>query len=164
MMMGLPTSGKSTFVNKLRESNSDIPFVICNTDETVKYLYGDNLSVQELEWKWETKRTYILHQYAEQMLRAVANRENVIVDQVNYKKYNRKINLDRFKDKGYLRICIEMCITQYEIDVRMERRRRENQRIVADHIMRQYAHDYCPPSFDEFDIIYKLDQSYRPVV
>src|SRR5690606_38316698 len=134
-------SGKSTFVEKLQESNPGIEFDVFNTDLFVKFLYGD-LSVEELESVWDTSRRYILQKYSNYMVSSIHQRRNIIIDQVNYKRYNRKINLDRFINRNYLKICIEMVISPEEIASRMELRRQENKRIVANNIMTQYTYDY----------------------
>lgn len=152
IMVGLPASGKSTYVKKMKEC---FVAVSVSTDDLRKELLGD-ISNQNQNTDIFNESYKRIQFYLEKGLDVIFDATNI-----NYKKRMDVIN--RFK-KYANNINAIMMATPYEEC--LERNKNRERQVPEDVIKRMYMNFYVPQYFEGFDkisIVYSSDIQFIPM-
>lgn len=152
IMVGLPASGKSTYVKKMKECFS---IVSVSTDDLRKELLGD-ISNQNQNTEVFDEAYKRIQFYLEKGLDVIFDATNI-----NYKKRMDVIN--RFK-KYANNINAIMMATPYEEC--LERNKNRKRQVPEDVIKRMYMNFYVPQYFEGFNkisIVYSSDMEFIPM-
>ena len=149
VMIGLPGSGKSTWVRNYLK-NSEVEFQIVSSDDIImKYAEKEGLNYTEGFPKFsgiaakEMKRN--ARKYAAEGL-------NVIWDQTNMSVKSRKLAMSLFKD--YKKIAVVFSICPKELERRLEKREKEEGKHIPDFVIDTMSRKYNEPTKEEgFDKI-----------
>ena len=156
VLVGLPGSGKSTFVNSVFGEHPSGVFIYSTDDYIEEYARNRSMTYNEA---FKDTINYAT-QYNNIMLdRAIQNGERVVWDQTNMSSKKRRGILSRFP-KSYRKVC--WCIAPprtpeewAELDHRLASREGKT---IPHHIIEAMADSYVEPELDEgFDYILVVD-------
>jgi len=151
MLIGIPGSGKSTYIKKLIEENPDREYVILSTDDILEF-WGNEKGLNYREaWK-QISFKKVGKEFRRRLDEAVSNNRNMILDQTNLTGKSRAKKLNKIPD-GYEKIGIVFETDFDEIERRLAKRAAENGKYIPDSIIRNMINYYQPPSKQEFDRI-----------
>ena len=150
MLVGLPCSGKSTYLNGLDDLGD------------YKILSSDALIEKEAKRQGKTYSEVFPSYYKtaaiefqRQLVEAINKGENIIVDRTNLTKDVRQPILD--SAKSYDKTCVEFKISLQKAMERNEKRS-ETGKIIPLEVMKDMANKYEKPSFEEgFSKIITID-------
>lgn len=144
MMIGLPYSGKSTWIN---ENEPDLP--IASSDEFIEAIAFYRGSTYSDVFK-ETIDDAITYMNNRRQW-YIKNRQNFIHDQTNLTRKKRKKLIEELKSNGY-----EVVAVYFDIptDLHQQRIASRPDKTVPEHVMESMRKSMDPPSYDEgFDVI-----------
>jgi predicted kinase len=149
VMVGLPGSGKSTWINSMLES-TDSEYVVVSSDNVIEQL----AEVAGLDYnsgfdKFIGKATGIMKQNFRE---AVNKGKNIIWDQTNMSQKKRRGILKQVPD-DYFKVAVVFELTEEELKNRLEQRRLDNGKTIPWGVVKNMANAYSPPTeaegFDE---------------
>lgn len=120
ILVGLPGSGKSTYVNKLLHNGNN--YVIISSDAIIEKKAKEEGKTYSEMWrkliKKATKATEV------ELKAAISFGTNIIVDQTNLTVDKRKWILDQLSE-GYYKVAVYFTTPMEEIEKRLEKREKE---------------------------------------
>lgn len=152
-LVGLPGSGKSTFVKKLQNKNLNQDYVIVSFDSTMEKIGAEkglnyNDSYEQLDFN-----TVIFPSYLKKLEKSLKKGKNIIVDNTNIKKSDRKSIL-KIVPNDYEKIAIVFNIPSEELKKRLNKRAEKTGKYIPDEVIEKMKKAYTPPSKSEgFDKI-----------
>jgi len=152
MLVGLPASGKSTYIKQLLADNPDKHYVVISTDDILSAL-GDaeGLSYSQAFDKFSgqaDKKMKI------QFRQAKNTNSNIVIDRTNLTLNGRRKFLSQLP-KEYLTKAVVFDVSRDELDRRLLRREIETGKYVPKHVVDSMQRNYVPPSKSEFnEIVY----------
>lgn len=143
LLIGPPLSGKSTWIRK----NFDLDQVtIISRDDLVIEVWGENNYDEAFKNVDQKKVNYLLDN---RMKEAYERGDNVIVDMTNMTSKRRKFTLSYFDD-DYQKVAVIFPILDWdEYWRRNEKRKREENKSIPDHVIKNMIASYQPISKDE---------------
>lgn len=152
ILVGLPLSGKSTFINR---NYPDVKVI--SRDNLVMEVYGsDNYSeaFKNVDQK-EVDRLLDLR-----LKDANLNKENVIVDMTNLTPKRRKQTLRYFSEDYYKEVVVFPILDKDEYDYRNKERKEKENKWIPPFVITSMLESYIVPTLDEgFDKITILDKT-----
>jgi predicted kinase len=151
VLIGPPACGKSTFV-KNNFSNKDVKVI--SRDQIVLDVYGSDDYDAAFKNVDQKKVNRLLNQ---SFVDANKRRENVIVDMTNMTSKRRKETLNNFDDE-YTKIAVIFPILNFEEFLkRNEKRKREENKSIPEHVFKSMTSSFQPIRDDEgFDKVVSL--------
>lgn len=158
MVIGLPASGKSTFIEKLVNSDKKKEWVVLSSDKIREELYG-NESVQgkpqEVFALMEKRLRYNLSQ----------NKANIIYDATNILSKHRRHILSIVKqNKEYMRNAVIIGTTFEQCLKNNQDRANKGGRFVPPEVIDKMYHQYEPPhtfeGFNRIEVYYPFIKPY----
>lgn len=148
MLVGLPGSGKTTFIKKLLSYLDDKHVAVLSTDDliearaaaegkTYSEIFG---SVSFKVFKTE------MEQAGEQ---ARAWKRSVILDQTNMSSKARRTKIEPFVKAGYTCVVLGFDVPMKTLFERIEKRGAETGKVIEHKVLYQMASGYTPPTKDE---------------
>jgi len=150
--VGLPYSGKTTLLNKIRCNYS-----IVSRDDVIMEL--SNGKLYHDAWK-DVNQDIVTKIFDLRLNDAIAQQKDIAIDMTHMSVKARKNNLQRFSDK-YKKIAWVFYIGLPEINRRIKTR---TDKIVSWEVIKTMMSKYALPTFEEFDEIWfidKNDDSYK---
>lgn len=154
ILIGLPGSGKSTYVNNI---NSENQYHVASTDNLIDmYCLKHNINYSEA-WhilangKVDNLKTIETEMFSA-FLNAVSENKNIIVDRTNMSIKARNKFLANLPET-YSKKAIVFSIPEDELKNRLQKRHDETGKYIPEHVLKMMLNSYEPPSLDEFDII-----------
>ena len=146
MLIGLPASGKSTWVKDYVKEHKDKEIIICSSDSVRKELYGDE-SIQG-----DVNKVFnILNKRVVEYLKSG---KDVIYDCTNIKRKTRLPLIDRIKKNVDCNINCVCIMTPYGVCLE---RNKSRKRVVPEEIIRKMLLNWQPPcqkeGFNKIDIL-----------
>lgn len=152
LLIGLPATGKSTYVRKFLADNSDRNYVVLSTDDILSdWGEEEGLDYSEAFKKYASKadkKFKILFRQAKN------TNSNIIVDRTNLTRKGRNKLLSQLSST-YHKIAVVFDLDPNELKRRVDKREIETGKRVPDYVIKQMMDYYVPPTNAEFDeIIY----------
>jgi len=156
MLVGLPGSGKSTWINKDLSEFENLfgEFAVISTDN-----YIEEKAKQEGKTYSEVFTKYIDEATREMnvtIAKAIRENKNIIWDQTNTTVKSRKGKLSKIPN-SYNKIAVVFHVPMETLKKRLEKRAAETGKIIPDHVMKSMNDSFEIPTKDEgFDDIMRL--------
>jgi len=152
--IGLPGSGKSTFIEKMA---SKINFVIASTDDIVdREAKKMGLSYSDAFNKLDFRA--IQAEFNNNLAAAIAKRKNIVIDQTNISSKSRRSKIDLIP-AYYVRIALVFEVHEELLRQRLRNRAIATGKYISDHVIKQMTSNYQAPTKNEnFDLIIEIQQ------
>ena len=157
MLIGLPFSGKSTWIRKYLAKQPEKNFKVVSSDDIIEEMAAEDGLTYDAAWKKfasdagkEMNRRFKSY---------VASGENIIHDQTNLGAKSRVAKLS-LVPSSYKKIAVVLSLTDAEWTSRFNQRMAENPgKTIPDFVIKNMARSYVSPTKEEgFDqIIYVRD-------
>lgn len=152
ILVGLPGSGKSTWVRSLMRNGGDYT-VISSDDEIEAYARSKGLTYSDVFNDYVKTATSIMNAKFKE---AVANSANIIWDQTNMSAKKRKTILQQLPKK-YKKVAVVFRVDRAELQARLDKRAREEGKFIPQHVVDRMERSFEMPTkaegFDEIIII-----------
>lgn len=149
VLIGLPGSGKSTYIKNLVNGDWDNYEVISRDDIILFWASARDLSYNEafplIDQSW------ITFEFNRLLEDAIEKNKNIIIDRTNMSKKDRADVLKYAVD--YKRIAVNFILTDVELKNRLKKRELETGKSIPEDVISRMARKYNPPSKEEFDNI-----------
>lgn len=154
ILVGHPLSGKGTFCKYFTE-NIDDNITIISRDDIVMSLHGDDNYSTAFKTVDQKKVDKILINTIE---KSAANEHNVIIDMTNMSRKRRVYNLSFYGENYYKIAIVFPILSEVEYDKRNKKRHKEENKSIANHIVRNMINSYQPVDKNEgFDKIISIN-------
>jgi len=154
MLIGMPGSGKSTYISELKAQNPDRDYIILSTDDVLERLGNEK--------GWDYREAYknipfkkVQAIFNNDFRQAVNNKRNIIIDQTNLTVKSRAKKLNKLSEE-YKKIGIVFVVTADELERRLNERAAEGGKSIPQHVLDNMIGYYVPPSRSEFDEIIEI--------
>ena len=151
ILVGLPGSGKSTWVRSIIQDNQ---FVIVSSDDEIERHAKDNGQTysQVFDSYVKTATSLMNAKFKD----AVANNQSIIWDQTNMTSKKRKGILQQIP-KNYRKIAVVFQIDEQELERRLTKREQDEGKAIPKHIIYSMAKSFeMPTTAEGFDQIIKV--------
>ena len=159
VMIGVPGSGKSTFMQKMREA--ELKFKIASTDELLEeYARKHNINYSQAFQKANFK--YLQRQMMEQFHLDVKNRDDIVVDRTNMSRKSRKVFLESVASASsdHAKIALNFSLPEKTLFERLDARAKATGKDIPRGVVMNMFKNYDAPSKDEgFDYVFEIDNS-----
>lgn len=143
MLIGLPGSGKSTYIKKI---NKDNEYVVISSDDILEELA--KLDGTDYNRAFAKHANFAGKEMFRRAEAAIKNGANIIWDQTNMNVKNRKRKLAMFPDT-YTKRAVVFSIDDGELNRRLKKRERETGKKIPDHVIKSMAASYQAPTRGE---------------
>ena len=151
MLIGLPGSGKSTWIRNFLSKENPSNWVIASTDDILEKWGKEkglnyNQAFQHFNFKDVTAQ---MNQHIQD---AIKNGKNIIFDQTNMTQKSRRSKLQMLP-KNYSREAVVFSIPDAELKARLNKREKEEGKKIPPHVIDSMARSYEAPTKAEFEKI-----------
>lgn len=150
MLVGLPGSGKSTYIDKLLSQNSDKYFVVLSSDNILSAMAdAEGLTYAEAfnQYAGQADKKFKI-----QFRQAKNDKSNIIIDRTNLTVKGRNKFLSQLP-KEYHTKAIIFGVDRAELDRRLQKREIETGKHIPKHVVDNMEQSYVEPTASEFDRI-----------
>ncbi|NJO63356.1 MAG: ATP-binding protein [Richelia sp. RM2_1_2] len=145
MLVGIPGSGKSTWIRNHMNKHPEKNYVVISSDDIIEELgAAEGLSYTEAFSKYVGQATSMMKSKA---IEAFRNRRNIIWDQTNLTPKTRKGKIQQAQ--GYRRIAVVWNLTDAEWSRRFNKRKTEIGKDIPKHVLDNMQKDFTMPSKSE---------------
>lgn len=144
VLVGLPGSGKSTFVNKLKENFS---LHVASTDDLIERDAAKAGKTYSEYFKIANQKN-LKREMDEGITTAVYAGKNIVNDQTNMGGKKRKALLDSIND-DYAKYAIVFDVDSAVLKERLEKRAAATGKVIPDHVIHNMTSNYQAPSTRE---------------
>ena len=154
-MIGLPGSGKSTWVERFLKTN--VASIISSDDRIEEWARQNGLTYNQAFRNLTDKganpslKSFETEMFSD-LVEASARGEDIIVDRTNLSEKSRRRFLSRIP-ASYRRVAVTFDIDRAELDRRLNNRSINDGKTISASIVDGMAENYSPPSLEEFDAI-----------
>ena len=154
MLIGVPGSGKSTYIDELKAQSPARDYVVLSTDDVLERLGNEH------GWNYRQAYENIPFKKVQAIFnidfrQAVKDKKDIIIDQTNLTVKSRARKLNKLP-KEYKKIAVVFNIDADEMKRRLDKRVAEDGKSVPQHILDNMIGYYVPPSRSEFDEIIEV--------
>ena len=149
MLIGIPCSGKSTFIEQLKKSVTDFDsyFVIASTDKLI------DIEAQKQGITYSAVFDTLNHkvlamQMKSEIHEAIASEKSIIHDQTNLSVKSRSAKLSSVPGT-YIKIALNFNVDDKILAERMTKREKSTVKIIPPYVMKSMVASYFPPSKNE---------------
>jgi len=150
LLVGLPASGKSTYISKMKGK-----YIIVSNDLYVEKI-AKKLNLTYTEAFDKINRDDVLSNTRKEFDKAIKKNKSVIVDNTNMNVKERSY-FTKSTSEDYKRIAIIFKISDSELRKRLDKRGKETGKIIPDEVIEKMKARYDPPTtkegFDEIKTI-----------
>lgn len=151
MLIGLPGSGKSTWRSKHLTTNPDKNFFIHSLDDLIDQFAAENGMTYSQAWnKFDMKGGSKM--LDENFLKAVAAKQDIIIDMTNMSEKSRKGKLKKLTE-DYTKSAVVFVVPDNVLQERLKKRAEETGKSIPPFVVNQMARSYQAPTKAEFDRI-----------
>ena len=157
MMIGLPGTGKSSFIRRLDKPLRKV--TVLSTDDLIE-------AHARTEGKTYTQVfnevSFLVFKSAMEQAGDAARKAwiSVIFDQTNMTVKSRKSKLSPFIAEGYTCIALEFSLSQEILQDRLVKRETETGKVISQSVLDKMSAGYIPPTIDEgFSYVWAYDRS-----
>jgi len=152
-LIGLPGSGKSTYIKNLLSKYPEKNFKVISTDDIFEKL-GKEKGLDYTTAFKTFKFNDIEMSYYKDLENAVKEKRNIIIDRTNVLKKDRDGVFSKLTG-DYKSIAIIFDINPEELKQRLKKRELETGKHIPDEVVDNMRNSYVEPSLSEFDKIIK---------
>lgn len=154
MAVGLPGSGKSTFLKKLSE---ELSLMIASTDDLIEREAAKRgMTYSEAFNKVNFKQ--LQAEFKKEIEAAVKAGKNIAIDQTNVGAKSRRSKMELIPD-AYTRVCLVFDVPDAVLRDRLTKRAAETGKVIPDFVVKQMTSSWQTPSTsDGFDMIIEVTQ------
>lgn len=154
MLIGVPCSGKSTYIDELKSQNPDRDYIVLSTDDILERLGN------EKGWDYNQAFKNIPFKKVQAIFNtdfrhAVKAKKDIIIDQTNLTVKSRAKKLNKLPEE-YKKIGIVFIVTSDELERRLVKRTAMTGKIIPRSVLNNMIRSYVPPSCSEFDKIIEV--------
>ena len=147
MLIGLPGSGKSTWIK-----NSGLDYVVLSIDDLITKEYPNLIYSDAYKTAMKTGKLKEFEKvFKMQIKEAIQNKLNVIIDKTNLTYNGRKKILSKFI--GYEKTAIVFELSESKLNEQLEKRKKETGKDIPMWIINNMRKSYVPPTKEEFNNI-----------
>jgi len=148
MMVGLPGSGKSTWVNKHVEENMDKHYNIISTNEMFKKMTVNGDSRKKVhKGKWEQVIAKATRSLQDLIRCASQRRRNIIIDQTNVFPNAQRRKARPFQ--GYVRRCVVVVPSDEDYKARVKAQEEAGQKDIPDEAIMEMKANFTLPDCED---------------
>lgn len=149
MLIGLPGSGKSTFIkNLLSKAKMGEAWRVLSTDDILEE-WGKERGMSYNEAFQKINFKSVKNEMFRRFKEALENGENIIFDQTNMSVKSRAEKLKELPE-DYAREAVVFSLTDAELNRRLKKREAETGKVIPPFVIANMAKSYEAPSKDEF--------------
>lgn len=154
MAVGLPGSGKSTFLKKLSE---ELSLVIASTDDLIeREAVKRGMTYSEAFNKVNFKQ--LQAEFKKEIEAAVKAGKNIAIDQTNVGAKSRRSKMELIPD-SYTCVCLVFDVPDAVLRDRLAKRAVETGKVIPEFVVKQMTSSWQTPSTsDGFDMIIEVTQ------
>jgi len=150
MLIGVPGSGKSTYIQKLKNEKPNKNYVILSTDDILTdWANDEGISYQDAFSKYIKDAT---KEFNRRFRQAISTNSDIIIDRTNLTSGGRAKLLNQVPS-FYQKIAIVFNVDRNELKRRLDQREIETGKHIPDHVVDNMIKNYQPPTNKEFDVI-----------
>ena len=154
MLIGLPGSGKSTYIQQILIDFPEMEYVVLSTDNILMaWAEEEGLNYTQAMQKFGTKKSEKLFKI--QIRQALNNRQNIVIDRTNLSQNARRKILSQVPSE-YKTKSIVFEVEPEELKRRLEQRAKETGKVIPERVITQMLGWYTAPTRSEFDEIKKV--------
>jgi len=157
-LVGLPGSGKSTYIKKLKQQYPEKDYIVLSTDDIIEreakksgLTYTQAFDILDRE---ETETEFF-----NDIKKAVENKRNIIIDRTNMTKERREETLN-FISPDYKKIALVFKIPEKELQKRLKDREEKTGKYIPPEVMQRMSDEFEQPDKSEFDEVKILKESW----
>jgi predicted kinase len=145
MMVGVPGSGKSTFLSQLQDF---MKITVASTDDLIE-LEAKKMGITYSEAFNKVNFKSLKRQMDEVIVQAVRRREHIALDQTNMSRKSRVSKLEAIPATAYSRICLNFTVDDKVLTERLRVRAETTGKIIPPFVLKNMFDSYQPPSREE---------------
>ncbi len=154
MLIGMPGSGKSTYIDELKAQNPDRDYIVLSTDDILERLGSEKgLNYSQAFKNIPFKKVQAI--FNNDFRQAINNESNIIIDQTNLTVKSRAKKLNKIPEE-YKKIGIVFSVGEDEMNRRLDERAAKTGKFVPQFVLKNMMGYYIPPSRSEFDEIIEV--------
>lgn len=155
VLIGLPGSGKSTWVSSFLKQHAGMEFTVVSSDDIIeRHASERGKTYSEV---FSEVSGFAMKEMARIADEAFAQKRSIIWDQTNMSMKKRKTILQRAKD--YTKIAVDFDVSDRELQRRLDERAQATGKFIPKHIINTMAKNYDEPTKAEgFDQIIRIRQ------
>lgn len=142
MLIGLPASGKSTFIKHAKEAGLD--FIVASTDDLINAWAAERGLTYSEAWDKCPMKEFN-RQFQEAIEQAVESKFNIMIDRTNMTTKGRKSLLAKASD-DYTKVAIGFDIPDKLLQERLDHRAATTGKFIPPSVIKSMAQSYLPPS------------------
>lgn len=151
MMIGIPGSGKSTYIKKILSQNPEKDYVVLSTDDLIE-LWGQERGLNYTQAFAKLNFKQIQKQFDKKFEDALKDKKNIIIDQTNLTAKSRAKKLSLIPD-DYITTGIVFKVDPEEVQKRLVKREQETGKSIPSHVVQNMVKSFEMPNYSEFDEI-----------
>jgi predicted kinase len=151
MLIGLPGSGKSTWIRNLLSKEDPSNWVIASTDDILEK-WGKEKGLNYNQAFQHFNFREVKDQMMKDIQNAIKKGKNIIFDQTNMNSKSRRDKLAMLP-ASYTKEAVVFSVPDTELKNRLQRREHETGKAIPPHVIDSMARNYEAPTKSEFDKI-----------
>jgi len=158
-LIGLPGSGKSTYISKIKQQHPEKNYVVLSTDDIIER-EAQKLGLNYTQVFDTLDRDETNAEFFSNIKKAVEDKKNIIIDRTNISKETREEILNLIS-LDYKKIAIIFKVPEKELQKRLKNREDKTGKHIPPEVIQKMSDEFEQPDKKEFDEIKVLKESWN---